>query len=81
MLSNTKLTQMHDPAAHRVFDLLVDNKLQSCYNTHLATKEREMAFNYSKYYATLFRKRGHTLINGVWYYDAAGKYPVYNTAV
>jgi hypothetical protein len=51
-----------------------------CYNTHLATKEREMAFNYTKYYATLFRKRGYTLINGVWYYDAAGKYPVYNTA-
>jgi len=39
-----------------------------------------MAFNYTKYYATLFRKRGYTLINGVWYYDAAGKYPVYNTA-
>ena len=80
MLSNTKLTQIHDPTGLRVFDLLVDNKLQSCYNTHLATKEREMAFNYSKYYATLFRKRGYTLINGVWYYDAAGKYPVYNTA-
>ena len=59
---------------------MVDNMLQSCYNTHLATKEREMAFNYSKYYATLFRKKGYTLINGVWYYDAAGKYPVYNTA-
>jgi hypothetical protein len=39
-----------------------------------------MAFNYAKYYATLFRKRGYTLINGIWYYDAEGKYPVYNTA-
>jgi hypothetical protein len=39
-----------------------------------------MAFNYSKNYNTLFRKRGYTLIAGVWYYDAAGKYPVYNTA-
>ncbi len=36
-----------------------------------------MAFNYTKYYATLFRKRGYTLINGVWYYDAEGKYQVY----
>jgi len=24
-----------------------------------------MAFNYAKYYATLFRKRGYTQINGV----------------
>lgn len=39
-----------------------------------------MAFNYSKYYDTLFRKRGYTQINGVWYYDTAGKYRVYNTA-
>ena len=58
----------------------LDTLVNLCYNTHLATKEREMAFNYSKYYATLFRKKGYTQINGVWYYDAAGKYRVYNTA-
>ena len=39
-----------------------------------------MAFNYEKYYATLFRKRGYTLINGVWYYDAEGKYQDYDTS-
>ena len=80
MLSNTKLTQTHNPGAPRGFCAALDNLANLCYNTHLVTKEREMAFNYSKYYATLFRKRGYTLINGVWYYDAAGKYPVYNTA-
>jgi len=39
-----------------------------------------MAFNYTKYYNTLFAKKGYYNINGVWYYDAAGKYRVYNTA-
>jgi hypothetical protein len=49
-------------------------------NAQFNTQEQEMAFNYAKYYATLFRKRGYTLINGVWYYDTEGKYRVYNTA-
>jgi len=39
-----------------------------------------MAFNYAKYYATLFRKKGYHNIGGIWYYDAEGKYRVYNTA-
>ena len=39
-----------------------------------------MAFNYEKYYATLFTKRGYHQIDGVWYYDVEGKYRVYNTA-
>jgi hypothetical protein len=39
-----------------------------------------MAFNYAKYYATLFRKKGYHNIGGRWYYDAEGKYPVYDTS-
>jgi hypothetical protein len=39
-----------------------------------------MAFNYKKYFNTLMIKRGYTQINGVWYYDAEGKYQVYDTS-
>ena len=39
-----------------------------------------MAFNYAKYYDTLFRRKGYYYVNGIWYYDQAGKYRVYNTS-
>ena len=61
----------------------LDNRFYRQYNSDILTlsnKGSKMAFNHAKYYDTLFRKKGYHNIGGIWYYDAEGKYRVYNTA-